>query len=108
MQPDADPDVFVVREAFSAYFQEQLTGQYHGRALDDLRNNGAVERLLKKERDALAKDGSDIYALMRYFNVLQDFLFMEFPHKRDLYWEPLKFTVSVLDVRRAKAALSSG
>ena len=102
MQRRAERDELFVNEALRMDVEGPLAPPWVPRVtgMDVLRHDGAVERLLAKKIDALAKDSSDIEALLDYISYFKLYLELELPHKDDLYREPFSFLISVLDQAR--------
>jgi hypothetical protein len=66
-------------------------------AMQVLAFDGAVERLLIRANEALAKDSSDRKALRDWARYFRLYLDINVPNARHLYKQPLGFLVSILD-----------
>src|SRR5271166_5825963 len=97
MQPEVDRDELLVHCWHTA---SGLRDPDAIAITDAVRNDGAAERLVKKKRDALMKDSSNIDALLEYILHLGVYLRLELPDKRDLFQQPLGFLALVLDQTR--------
>lgn len=96
---EADSDVRFVRLMTSTYNGTGLLTRVSSGEVPDtdlVLVLKAIERILNRARDALAKDSSNLGALLQYLRHLITYIELILPDKRDLYHEPLNFLVSVL------------
>jgi hypothetical protein len=101
MQRKPSRDELFVNEALRLDIEEALappeTRRPEVTAMQVLAFDGAVERLLERANETLAKDSSDRRALRDWVGYFRLYLDMQLPKAEHLYKEPLGLLVSVLD-----------